>query len=553
MTPAPVATADGGPTAQPQVLIVGAGPSGLTAAVVLATLGVRARVIDADCGPTEQSRALVVQARTLELWNTLGVAGRALAEGKVVTGAVAYSNGRLLNHGCSLLNFAALGAGQTPYPFLLVLEQSATQRLLLDTLHHLGGTVHWGVQAHSLHQHHGQVEVTLRHRSGHQLAQTAETIQPSWVIGADGASSATRHALGVGFDGGSYEQAFFLADVAMTWGHPPTALYLALTNTGTFLFVPMPTESGKTPRYRVLGSVTPDMASRDPLTITEVQTAIDHHAGVAAAVSDAKWVSLYRLHHRMAHRFRAHRVFLIGDAAHVHSPVGGQGMNTGIQDAYNLAWKLALVIGGQANETLLDTYGAERMPVARRLLNGTDKTFNVLVSDRKLVRTARSIGARLLPFALRHATPTTQRLFATVSQIGITYATSDLARRQDRLGRPHSGDRAPHADFITGPRAGMSILNLLTGAQHHLLLLDRSTPVVQIPESVKNIIANQSVTLKVHLIAARETLIHDAYGVEEPTVVLVRPDGYIAWRGAVSDTDGLAAYLSHWYQPAPTN
>jgi 2-polyprenyl-6-methoxyphenol hydroxylase-like FAD-dependent oxidoreductase len=544
MRPAPAAIS---PTEQStqEVLIVGAGPSGLTAAVVLASHGVRARVVDPERGPTDQSRALVVQARTLELWRKLGLVETAIAGGKKVTGVIAYSNGRLLNGGRSLIDFAKLGAGQTPYPFLLVFEQSKTERLLLDRLTELGGAVDWGVQALAIHPHGDHVEVALRQHNSDGTT-TEETVTPRWVVGADGASSIVRHALGLGFDGGSYEQAFFLADVAVTWPHTDDDLGLALTESGSFLFVPMPTDPGAPPRYRVLGSLTPEMAAHERLDITDVQRAIDQHSGVPATVSDAKWVSKYRLHHRMAERFSVGNVFLIGDAAHIHSPVGGQGMNTGIQDAYNLAWKLALVIRGHAQAPLLDSYATERMPVARALLNGTDNAFNVMVSDRKLVRWGRHVAARLLPITLRHLTATTRRVFATLSQIAITYAITP-ARSSAGITGSRPGDRAPHAELRTGPHAGTSVLTLLDGPDHHLLLLEGTGMPSEASDRFGAVIDDHAPTVHIHVIDRRETQVHAVYAVTAPTAVLIRPDGYIAWRGAASDADGLRTYLSSWY------
>ncbi|VBA34481.1 Pentachlorophenol 4-monooxygenase [Mycobacterium innocens] len=540
------------PTEQstPEVLIIGAGPSGLTAAVVLAAHGVAARVVDPERGPTDQSRALVVQARTLELWRKLGLADPAIAHGKKATGVIAYSNGTLLNDGRSLIDFATLGAGQTPYPFLLVFEQSKTERLLLDRLTELGGAVDWGVHAHTVRAHDDHVEMVLRHHNPGDTT-TEETVTPHWVIGADGASSIVRHTLNLGFDGGSYEQAFFLSDVAVTWPHTGDHLGLALTDSGTFLFVPMPTDPGAPPRYRVLGSLTPDMAARQQLDITDVQRAIDQHSGVRATVSDAKWVSLYRLHHRMAQRFSVGKVFLIGDAAHIHSPVGGQGMNTGIQDAYNLAWKLALVIRGDAQAPLLDSYAAERMPVARALLKGTDNAFNVMVSDRTAVRWGRRVAARLLPFALRHLTATTRRVFATLSQIAITYALSPT-RAGTAITGARPGDRAPHAELRTGCRAGTSVLSLLDGPDHHLLLLDQTGTPSEPSDRFGAIINDFAPAIHIHHIDPRETQVHDAYDINAPTAVLIRPDGYIAWRGAASDADGLRKYLATWYTPSAT-
>ena len=528
---------------EPEVLIIGAGPSGLTAAVVLAAHGVAARVVDPESGPTDQSRALVVQARTLELWDKLGLAAPAVAAGKPMTAVVAYSNGVALGGGRSLLPLGELGTGQTPYPFLLVFEQSKTERLLLDKLRESGGAVDWGVRAEAVTPVDGGVEVTLRRGS----EQTVEHVRPRWVIGADGASSMVRHALGLGFEGGSYEQAFFLADVAVTWSQPPDALYVALTDTGTFLFVPMPTDAGQTPRYRVLGSLLPEMAAKERLDLADVQIAIDNHAGVRATVSDAKWVSLFRLHHRMAERFRVGNVFLTGDAAHIHSPVGGQGMNTGIQDAYNLAWKLALAARGHAGEALLDSYASERMPVARALLSGTDSAFNVIVSDRRLTRLTRRLAAPLLPRALRLARGRTPALFAKLSQIGISYAIGGAPPPE---GGPRPGDRAPHAPFLAGEYAGESVFAVLRGPDHHLLILDRSQPHPDIPKAVAAVLAAQPIAVHAHAVSGVETLIHDAYGAVAATMVLIRPDGYVAWRGPVSDVDGLAVYLEELVSPA---
>ncbi len=527
--------------AQPEVLIVGAGPAGLTAAVVLAAHGVPARVVDPESGPTDQSRALVVQARTLELWDKLGLAEPAVAAGKPMTAVVAYSNGGVLNDGHTLLPLGELGTGQTPYPFLLVFEQSKTERLLLDKLAELGGTVDWGVTAEAVTNVDGGVEVTLRGGG-----DGVQRVRPRWVIGADGASSTVRHALGLGFEGGSYEQAFFLADVAVTWAQPPDALYVALTDTGTFLFVPMPTDAGQTPRYRVLGSVTAEVATKERLDLSDVQIAIDNHAGVRATVSDAKWVSLYRLHHRMAERFRVGNVFLAGDAAHIHSPIGGQGMNTGIQDAYNLAWKLALAARGHGGEALLDSYASERMPVARALLGGTDSAFNVIVSDRRLVRLTRRLAAPLLPSALRLARSRTPALFAMLSQIGISYAIGGAPPPE---GGPRPGDRAPHAPFLTGEHTGESVFAVLRGPDHHLLILDRSQPHPRVPKAVAAALAAQPLTVHATPISGVETLIHDAYGAAAPTMVLVRPDGYVAWRGPLTDVDELATHLDEIAAP----
>lgn len=507
--------------AQPEVLIVGAGPAGLTAAVVLAAHGVPARVVDPESGPTDQSRALVVQARTLELWDKLGLAEPAVAAGKPMTAVVAYSNGGVLNDGHTLLPLGELGTGQTPYPFLLVFEQSKTERLLLDKLAELGGTVDWGVTAEAVTNVDGGVEVTLRGGG-----DGVQRVRPRWVIGADGASSTVRHALGLGFEGGSYEQAFFLADVAVTWAQPPDALYVALTDTGTFLFVPMPTDAGQTPRYRVLGSVTAEVATKERLDLSDVQIAIDNHAGVRATVSDAKWVSLYRLHHRMAERFRVGNVFLAGDAAHIHSPIGGQGMNTGIQDAYNLAWKLALVLRAGATPALLDTYNEERLANARHLVGSTDRFFDVMAGDSwSMVQLRRHV----LPGFVKLMTsfnPVREIMFPAMAETAISYREQSLSqgpRRGHFTVTP--GDRMPY--FLDN---GTNVFEKFHAAKFHLVHFTDGQAAPQ----------DSATQLDPHLDPWIDTTVVPLYprvtelfGTDKPFTVLLRPDNHIAaiWPG----------------------
>ncbi len=535
-----------GRDSEPDVLVIGAGPSALTAATVLADHGVGCRVVGAGSGPTTQSRALVVQSRTLELWYKLGLADGAIRAGQMVDGAVGILDGTVVNHGRPVLNFAAMGVGQTPYPFLLVHEQSRTEAMLLERLAASGRSVDWNTRAVGLRQHHDAVEVTLRRADGGE-----ETVRPRWVIGADGASSTVRHALGLSYDGGTYETAFFLADVAVDWELGHDQLYLALTDTGTFLFVPMREDTTGGHRFRILASLPPEVAAKGRLELADVQNAVYRTSGVRARVHDPRWISLYRLHHRLAEHFRIGRVFLAGDAAHIHSPVGGQGMNTGIQDAYNLAWKLALVVRGHAWPELLESYEAERMPVARALLHGTDRAFGIIVSRSRAVRLARRVAVHAVPRVLRLLPADARRLFAMVSQIGITYAGA--APAADTGGPvPRAGDRAPHAAFAAGPNAGRSVLDLFSGPGHHLLVLpaaadaDLGAALV----AVEAQLGRFALDVDVHVVDADETAIHRAYGARRASLALVRPDGHLAWRGPLDAAERLGAHLSRWYTTA---
>jgi hypothetical protein len=318
-------------------------------------------------------------------------------------------------------------------------------------------------------------------------------------------------------------------------------------DTGTFLFVPMRDDAGSGHRFRILASLPPEVAAKGRLELADVQDAVDRTSGLQARVHDPRWISLYRLHHRMAEHFRIGRVFLVGDAAHIHSPVGGQGMNTGIQDAYNLAWKLALVARGRARPELLESYEAERLPVARALVRGTDRAFEVIVSKSRAVRWGRKVAVHAVPRVLRLLPADARRLFATVSQIGITYAGAEPAAAAGSS--PRAGDRAPHAEFAAGPDAGRSVLDLFGGPGHHLLVLPAAADADPGPAlvAVKAQLGRFALDVGVHVVDAEETAIHRAYGARRPALVLVRPDGHVGWRGPLDGVDRLGAHLSRWY------
>ena len=352
------------------VLIVGAGPTGLTAATILARYGVDVRIIDTKAGPVKESRALGVQARTLELWDKLGLAAQAVRDGQQVN-AVNLLTKRTLKH-TNAQPFLMLdrgGSNVTPYPFMLVYEQNKTERMLLNDLHAHGTTVMWNTELVSLVQRTDSVDVTLRTADGQE-----ETVRACYVIGADGVHSFVRRTLDVGFDGATYAESLFIADVDMHWSLPRDTFYLQMPRHGLLAFFPMRGDGYTHDQYRIIGRLPREWAHKEHITHTDLQQLLNRYSVVHASVTNVRWTSTYRIHKRMAAQFRIHRVFLVGDAAHIHSPAGGQGMNTGIQDAWNLAWKVALVVRGEAQAILLNSYEPERMPIARTLLNGTDQT-----------------------------------------------------------------------------------------------------------------------------------------------------------------------------------
>ncbi|MGK2932525.1 MAG: FAD-dependent monooxygenase [Solirubrobacterales bacterium] len=406
------------------VIVVGAGPSGLMAAVCLATQGVRTVVIDHKDGPTRESRALALQARSLEIFDQLGMIEDVLAEA-VPAPAICPGFGRRV---FGSLKFTGMGKRVTPYPGLFILEQSKNERMLHDTLLARGGEVKWQHRVRELRivNDGAGVEVVADTASGE------ETIRARWCIGADGASSTVRKTLGLAFHGTTNDLSFFVADAEDVAGLVPDAINMRIQGDDFMLGFPM----GGTGHYRLLGIAdAPESLSDDDLERL-VQTRLNEAFGVR--YSRSAWFSRYRAHHRLAERFRVGPVFLVGDAAHVHSPVGAQGMNTGLQDAHSLACKLTAVLHGAATEASLDRYEAERRPVAAILVKTTDAAFARITSPGRVAGFVRDrIVPFVAPFAVRFVPRLigTERIYGYLSQTRIRYRMPRSGRRDKLVGR----------------------------------------------------------------------------------------------------------------------
>ncbi len=414
------------------VLIVGAGPTGLMLANQLGRRGVRTMIIDRHAGPSLQTRALGVQARTMEIYSKLGIVDRALELGKRGTGANIWAQGRKM----ARVPLGEAGKDLTPYPFIFILGQDDNERIMGDRLRDWDLSVQWNTELVGLDQESGQVTASLKQPDG-----SIRKITAAWVAGCDGARSAVRELNGITFPGAAYEHVFFVADTEVLGSMVPDEVNVYLWKQGFHLFFPM---RGKD-HWRVVGIVPQALRNKDDVTFEDVVPSVRGEAGAGLSFKACTWFSTYRIHHRSASRFRDRRCFLLGDAAHIHSPVGAQGMNTGLQDAYNLGWKLALVVKGQAAPALLDTYEEERIPVARRLLNTTDRAFRLVVSDNWLAGILRTqILARVAALALGQ-NRIQQVAFRVVSQIGIHYRNSALSvsAKNPPHGAPRAGDRFP--------------------------------------------------------------------------------------------------------------
>jgi 2-polyprenyl-6-methoxyphenol hydroxylase-like FAD-dependent oxidoreductase len=411
------------------IIIAGAGPTGLMLAGQLARAGVDCLVIDKKEGPTRESRALVVQARSLEIYDQMGLSTEVVKDGQQGEGILLYKKGKKV----AGFFFGNLGETLSPFPYVLIYEQSKNEALLYGYLKKTGRDVQWNTELTAIHREEGR----------YALEAGGKRYSCTYLLACDGAGSKVREWTGVAFTGGTYEHVFYVADTHIRGGGPPKDKLSFFMGRKEFVLVfPLPGRE----RFRVLGLLPKTFYHRDDIRFEEVEANAKKGMDLPLDFYDTNWYSTYRLHHKKVDHFRDGNVFFVGDAGHVHSPAGGQGMNTGLQDAYNLAWKLALVVKGKAGEGLLDTYHEERNPVAEELLKSTDRAFEFMAGEGRLSQFLRlSLIPRLLPVITRF-TAVRRAMFKLVSQIRIRYVSSSLSL--GRAGAIKAGERFPYYDDI---------------------------------------------------------------------------------------------------------
>jgi 2-polyprenyl-6-methoxyphenol hydroxylase-like FAD-dependent oxidoreductase len=473
------------------VLIAGAGPTGLMLANWLVKLGVSVIVADGKEGPTRESRALVVQARSLEIYDQLGL-GDTVIEAAHRADALAPGFGSRV---FGRIPLGKVGEGITPYPWIEVLEQSRNEEILYANLQKLGGAVRWGTAVTDLKQTADGVEATVGDT----------TVRARFCVGADGANSVVRRSRDIAFEGITNPHEFYVIDATAVGGLVEDAINVRPSGADFLLGFPMAGRGN----WRLIG-VARDSDGDGEVTEEDARARI--RQSFAVTYAESRWFATYRVHHRVAAAFRDGPFFLAGDAAHVHSPVGGQGMNTGLQDAHNLSFKLADVLQGRAGDAWLDRYEAERRPVAKTLVATTDRLFGFITSERRALRLMRGTVVRLLaPIGVRvvPAVGGGSRFFEYVSQIRIHYwLTPDAKRAAGGRRDPIVGRRLPWAGD------NYAVLRSLQWQVHAY----GGLAAADVPD----------LGLPVHVFAASPPFVAGR-------LYLVRPDGFVAAQAAPAD------------------
>ena len=495
------------------VLIIGAGPTGLVLALWLTKLGVKVRVVDQTAEPGTTSRALAVHARTLELYRQLDLADFVVEHGHKVPAVNLWVKGEP----AAGLPFATVGEDLTAYPFLQIFPQDQHERLLIERLEKLGVTVERQTELIRFTNEGDRVTASLRRPDGHE-----ENCEAAYIAGCDGARSLVRESLGTGFPGGTYRQVFYVADVEAAGASIDGELHVDLDEADFLAVFPLAGEG----RARLIGTVRDERADHaDTLRFENVSSrAIDH---LKVEVKKVNWFSTYHVHHRVTEHFRKGRVFLLGDAAHIHSPAGGQGMNTGIGDAVNLAWKLAAVLGGRAPDSLLDSYETERIGFTKRLVATTDRVFSFATAEGRI---AEIIRTRIVPVIFPKVValePVRDYIFRTVSQITLNYRGMPLG--VGVVGHVHGGDRLPWV-----PGDGTDNFARLSAMiwQVHVYGAAR-------PELVK-CCADRNVKLQVFDWRPQ----HELAGLARNALYLLRPDTYVALADPSGAPDAVDRYCA---------
>lgn len=508
------------PTNSFDVLISGAGPTGLLLANQLARFGINFIILDKKSGPTNESRALALQARSMEIYQQLGVIDEVLRDGEKSLGIGVYKHSVELGY----VNLGQMAKDLSPYSFIMVYEQSKNEEMLNRLLQSKGKEVTWNTEIISYEKSDDGYNVTGRTSEGVEVKYTCK-----YLCACDGGNSVVRKISGMPFTGGTYENVFFVADTHVKQNLSHDRLLGFLSKFSINLFFPMQGSH----RYRALGILPKEYYHRDDIKFSEIASHMKNTEKIPFDFYDTSWYSTYRLHHKKVKEFSTGNVFFSGDAAHVHSPAGGQGMNTGLQDAYNLSWKLALVIHKNAKPVLLNTYNEERNPIAENLLKTTDRFFSVMTSQSTFFTFVRmNIAPLIIPLAARFKF-FRRLIFLFASQIKISYEKSSLSK--GIAGKIKGGMRLP---YFTLNNSGKSIYDITRESfNKNFILLNYGLPA----EKFLNLDKNSFTVVNLEKNNSNDEAVTKA-GYSKTWMALIRPDNYICY---ISETENIQEMFEH--------
>jgi 2-polyprenyl-6-methoxyphenol hydroxylase-like FAD-dependent oxidoreductase len=532
------------------VLVIGAGPVGLTLACELLRHGVSVRIVEKNAELCQHPNAAIVHVRTLEILSAMGAIDAFLKQGYAFPGFHITAFGKRIG-------FVGASGVDSPYPAPRTLGQQFTVAILNRHFESLGGQVEFQVEAVGLEQDADGARVQLVH---HARKDREEMAAAKYVVGCEGSPSVTRKSLNIDFPGERYiGKEFLQADANVRWSYPHGFGYQFVTEDYILLLFPY----NATGHYRIICARhdrNPD--NDEPPTLEEMQELVRAIADPAAELYDPIWFNLFRSGHRLAATFRDGRMFLAGDAGHVHVPIGGQGMNYGMHDAFNLAWKLAAVAKGEARPELLDTYMAERHPVDKALIHGTDLAYHLMVEPHAVKSTLMKLAGPVL----LSIEPFQKQARNLLAEMNVAYPASPLTEDHGGSHGPLPGHRAPDALLVRMPsRETMHLFEVLRDPRWTLLLFAGAQPsaeeVEALEKSAAPLAAKYGTRVALHLVLCetplvpvhenlaadflmdREHYVHDKYGVSSPCLYLIRPDWHIAFRGSVDHAKQLNAYL----------
>lgn len=513
-------------TTKTEVIIVGAGPTGLSLACQLQRYGIDFVVIEKNEGVTKFSKAIGVQARTLEIYEQLGVAEKAIEQGTKAERVRLLSGGEVRGE----IQLSDWGRDFSAYPYLLMLEQSKNEELLYEYLQAHEKEVLWETELESFSQNDASVTANVKTATG-----AVQTIQAQYLVGCDGAKSQVRSGLGLTFAGTTFERLFYVADARIDWELPHDSLQVALARNVFTAFFPMKGEG----RYRIVGPFPEGAHENDEVRYEEIEEQIKKEAQLLLEISDVRWFSLYRVHSRRVNKFSQGRGFVAGDAAHIHSPVGAQGMNTGIGDVYNLAWKLALVIKGHAETKLLETYNEERLPNAERLLQTTDRMFEFASGSNWLVGLLRTTIFPPVANFITNLESVRQRFFPLISQTGISYRAGSLSDHSSDAGfKVRAGDRMPY--FLIN---GKSSHSYLREPKFHLLAFGNDANAFEVVRKDYEKEFQDKADCQFFSLDER---VKKAFETDKPLLLLLRPDNHISLISSEMSLARIEAYFGEF-------